>query len=517
MFTKSARSLGLLSLPRMIGARRQALRRLNLATKPDLTYLFWESTLRCNLRCEHCGSSCEGTSPLEELSTAEIKRILDTIAEDFDPRRIFISITGGEPLVRKDLYEVVAHMTALGMRSCIVTNGTLLGPEQAARLYEAGMRTVTISVDGLQREHELVRGEGTYARTLAAITHAREAGFNWVEAITCVRPANLGSLAAIERAVKGKGANLWRLITIDQMGRVAGPDEEMWLASQDINRLFDFVAKRRRHYERAKDGFAVRFSCGGFLGLRNEHEVRPEGGQCYAGLAIGSILADGRVGACPSIPREINSQGSARDERFSSIWHRRFEDFRDLEGNRTGICRDCSFFDVCLGGGYHERAVQPRHFCWLDRQDGVPEGEHCQLEAAEVPKRKYQNRAADVQEPVLLGIAALVVFSGQPMELARWYERTLGLTPFVQRDDFVGLSGAGVSIFIQKSGEGHAPGLGGVRPHFRVRDIRALMERLLRAGAREVLPLMETADEWVAAVKDPEGNPLGLLEHKQAS
>jgi radical SAM protein with 4Fe4S-binding SPASM domain len=360
--------LRLRDLPRLVDAQREAARRRALARRPELTYLFWESTLRCNLRCSHCGSSCETRSPLSELGTAEVLRILDTIAEDFDPSRIFVSITGGEPLLREDLVEVVAHMTRLGMRSCIVTNGTLLGEEAARRLVGAGMRSVTISCDGLEAEHEAVRGKGTHRKALAAIGTARRAGFALVEAITCVRPANLRSLAGIERAVRDAGAQHWRLITIDRMGRQAGrADPEMWLDPPQASELLDFVEDRRRARAAPSD-LEVRFSCGGFLGVHRDLAVRPAWGQCYAGLCVGSILCDGRVGACPSLPRSW-AQGSAREERFSSIWHRRFGSYRRFEWRRSGPCRDCSWFGVCLGGGLHERLAQPESFCWLDRQE----------------------------------------------------------------------------------------------------------------------------------------------------
>ena len=354
----------------LVAVRRDAARRARLFNQPDLTYLFWESTLRCNLRCQHCGSSCEAKSPVNELSPDEILRVVDEVAEDFDARRIFVSITGGEPLLRPDLYAVVERMTRVGMRSCIVSNGTLLGACEAARLYDCGMRTITISVDGTREQHEAVRGKGTYRKTVAALTRAREAGFQMVEAITCVRPANIGSLEEIEQTVRGAGANLWRLITIDRMGRQAGDvDREMWLEPPQVNQLLDFVERRRKELERSPEDFGVQFSCGGFLGPRRELSVRPGDGQCFAGLCVASILSDGRVGACPSLPRSW-SQGSVREERLSTIWKTRFQAYRDTAWRRTGICADCSWFDVCLGGGLHERLAQPESFCWLDRQGG---------------------------------------------------------------------------------------------------------------------------------------------------
>jgi radical SAM protein with 4Fe4S-binding SPASM domain len=356
-------------LPRLVDLHRDAERRAAVATAPQLTYLFWECTLRCNLRCTHCGSSCEAHSPLRELETDEVLRILDTIAEDFDPGRIFVSITGGEPLLRGDLCTVVGHMTRLGLRSCIVTNGTLLGPEAAARLYDAGMRTVTVSVDGLEATHEAVRGRGTWRKALAALGHARDAGFTTVEAITCVRPANLPELPAIERTAAAAGANLYRVITIDRMGRLAGQEApELWLRPPEVRLLLDWVAHRRAERTASGESLDVRFSCGGFLGPRHELTVRPGDGQCFAGLCVASILADGQVGACPSIPRAY-AQGSARQMRFSEIWRTRFQLHRSFAWRRTGPCTACSWFGVCQGGGLHERLVQPAEFCWLDRQD----------------------------------------------------------------------------------------------------------------------------------------------------
>ncbi|MBI5547914.1 MAG: radical SAM protein [Deltaproteobacteria bacterium] len=367
---RSAGAVGLLDFPKLVAVRRDAARRARLFTKPDLTYLFWEATLRCNLRCLHCGSSCEARSPVKELETAQVLAIVDSIAEDFDARRIFVSITGGEPLLRPDLYEVVARMTHHGMRSCIVTNGTLLGPEQAAKLFDAGMRTVSVSIDGMEHEHEAVRGRGTWKRSLAGLTNARRAGFRTVEAITCVRPANLHQLEEIERTVRGSGAGLYRLITIDRMGRLANQDgADMWLTPPQVRVLLDHVERRRRELAKAKDRFDVRFSCGGFLGVERELTVRPGDGQCFAGLCVGSILADGQVSACPSLPRSW-AQGSALDERFSKIWYGKFKDYRETAWRKTGACSDCSFWEICQGGGLHERLAQPEEFCWLDRQDG---------------------------------------------------------------------------------------------------------------------------------------------------
>jgi radical SAM protein with 4Fe4S-binding SPASM domain len=361
-------SVGIDDIPEFLGVNRDAVRRMELARDPDLTYLFWECTLKCNLRCTHCGSSCEPTSPLDELSTEEIVGILDTIHEDFDTTRMAVAITGGEPLMRPDLYQMVAKMTGFGMQVGMVSNATLLTKDRAKKVVDAGMNTISISVDGPEDLHDVVRGEGSLAKTLAGITAAREAGIGLIEAITCVRPANLARLDEVERVVRDAGATDWRLITIDRMGRVAGEiNPEMWLHPPQVREMFDFIGRRRAELEAVGDRFDVRFSCGGFLGVRREFTVRPGDGQCFAGLAVASILCDGQVSACPSLPRSY-AQGSAREQRFSTIWREQFKNHRSFEWRKTEVCDGCSWFNLCLGGGLHERLAQPDCFCWIERQ-----------------------------------------------------------------------------------------------------------------------------------------------------
>lgn len=110
-------------------------------------------------------------------------------------------------------------------------------------------------------------------------------------------------------------------------------------------------------------------------------------------------------------------------------------------------------------------------------------------------------------------IRAVVIFSDAPAELAAWYRETLELAPLVESPDFIGLrTAAGVSLFIQRTSEGHQPGMGGIRPHVTVSDCRAVHERLVAAGARTILPVTHTGGELVCAVQDPHGNPVGLLQ-----
>ena len=113
------------------------------------------------------------------------------------------------------------------------------------------------------------------------------------------------------------------------------------------------------------------------------------------------------------------------------------------------------------------------------------------------------------------GVRAVVVFSDRPRRLADWYCRAFAATELVASEGFIGLSLGEVSLFVQQTSEGYSPGMGGVRPHFDVADCQGSFRQLIAAGAKPVLPPVDAGDEWIAAVKDPEGNPLGLLQQKR--
>jgi len=123
--------------------------------KHPLIDLFWESTLSCNAKCKHCGSSAENKKYDGELTTEEIKSAFKQIANDMEASKILINVTGGEPLVRKDLCDVMEYAThELGFHWGMTTNGVLLNDENIEKLKKANMETVSISIDGLRETHD---------------------------------------------------------------------------------------------------------------------------------------------------------------------------------------------------------------------------------------------------------------------------------------------------------------------------------------------------------------------------
>ena len=119
----------------------------------DLAYLFWECTLRCNLECRHCGSDClrDASTKAVELPADRVCRELSAIARRYDPRGVTFAIIGGEPLIRRDIETVGAHAAALGYAWGVTTNAMLLKPARLASLKAAGLRTISVSLDGLEK------------------------------------------------------------------------------------------------------------------------------------------------------------------------------------------------------------------------------------------------------------------------------------------------------------------------------------------------------------------------------
>lgn len=139
-----------------------------LAEKPKLYNLFWETTLRCNAKCKHCGSRAGENIKLEdELTTEEIKNALKSIANKYDASKILLNITGGEPLVRQDLFNGTDFANKLGYHWGMTTNAILINEDNIQKMKNTGMSTISISLDGLEKSHDEFRGvKGSYLKII---------------------------------------------------------------------------------------------------------------------------------------------------------------------------------------------------------------------------------------------------------------------------------------------------------------------------------------------------------------
>lgn len=319
-----------------------------LIREHPLKYLFWECTLRCNLACRHCGSDCKVSTMHKDMPIGDFAKVLDSVAARTDPHKVMVNVSGGEPLMRPDLEECGRVIYEKGFPWGMVTNGYALTPERYSRLLRCGLRSVTISLDGLGDEHDWMRGrKGSFERAAAAIAMLAGSGETVFDVVTCVNRRNYGSLPAIRDFLIGLGLKEWRLFTVFPLGRAAS-DPELQLDGEKFRGLLSFIASTRR-----EGMIKASYGCEGFLG-NFEGEVRDHFFMCSAGVTVGGVLCDGSISACTSI-RSDYRQGNIYTDDFMEVWERRFTLYRDREWMRRDGCAGCKFWKYCRGNGMHLR------------------------------------------------------------------------------------------------------------------------------------------------------------------
>lgn len=323
----------------------------NQKTKHHLSYLFWECTLNCNLGCQHCGSSCGSGAPSEgELNTDEIKNAFEDIAKNFNPKDIMIAVTGGEPLLRKDIFEVMSYATGLGFSWGMVSNGTLITQETVDKMAASKMSTISISLDGQEKNHNWLRGQGSFKKTIEGIKLlVSSKKFKVVEILTSVNQNNINELEEIYKICEKLKVDQWRILIISPIGR-AKDNSKLFLNNEQLTYLFDYIKQKRKE---KSNKLKVNFCDEGFLGIDYEGEVRDQLFYCWAGISIGSILYNGDIGACPILPREHTKQGNIRNDNFADIWNNKYGIFRDRSWKKCANCKKCEWWDFCEGGSLH--------------------------------------------------------------------------------------------------------------------------------------------------------------------
>lgn len=364
-----------MKLPLKIALWLESLRRNNLKKIHPLQQLFWESTLRCNVHCLHCGSDCVSSVETPDMPAEDFLHVIDTqITPHVDPHQVLIIISGGEPLMRKDLAQVGQALHHRGYPWGMVTNGLALTEKKFHELLAAGLRSITVSCDGLEADHIWLRQhplafEGAtraiklivdYNRSFVHRTSSlgtypisslegRSGGVPPLafDVVTCVNQRNIDHLPAIRDMLWSLGVRDWRIFGIDPMGRAA-TNPELLLTDSQFRSLMDFIVAER------EAGRHVSYSCEGYLGTY-EGRVRDHLYHCAAGISIASILIDGSISACTSI-RGKYYQGNIYRDAFWDVWEHGFEPYRNRAWmKQTAPCKDCKAFTFCEGNGMHLR------------------------------------------------------------------------------------------------------------------------------------------------------------------
>lgn len=350
-----------LSLKKKIALELWRKREQNMLEEHPLQQLFWECTLRCNLHCRHCGSDCKTLAGHTDMPKDDFLKVLDSVAARTDPHKVFVIISGGEPLMREDLEECGAAIYAKGYPWGMVTNGFALSRKRFVALLKAGMHSITISLDGLGEDHNWMRGNPLcFQRVDESISMLVQVPRLISDIVTCVNRRNYPKLTEIKDYLIAKGVRRWRIFTVFPVGRAA-TDPMMQLTHEEFKGVFEFIKTAR------KEGLIqVDYGCEGFLG-NYEGEVRNHLFTCQAGVSIGSVLIDGSISGCTSI-RSDYKQGNIYEDDFMDVWERRYYPYRNREWMRKDECVACNYFRYCQGNGMHLRDGNGKLlFCHIHR------------------------------------------------------------------------------------------------------------------------------------------------------
>lgn len=314
----------------------------------SLRQLFWECTLRCNLKCRHCGSDCKKAPSQKDMPLKDFLAVIDSITPHVNPNEVSVIISGGEPLMRDDLEDCGLALYERGYPWGFVTNGLYLSRARLDSLMAAGLHAVTISLDGFVDDHNWLRGHGeSFNQATKAIRMIAEEDELLWDVVTCVNHRNYPYLATFKNYLVNMGVRNWRLFTIFPVGRAA-QSADLQLSDEEFKGLIKFIKKTRK-----AGGIHVSYGCEGFLG-DYEGEVRDHFYACNAGVSVASVLIDGSISACPSIRSNFH-QGNIYKDDFMDVWENRFQQFRNRDWARKGECADCSLFRYCEGNGIHLR------------------------------------------------------------------------------------------------------------------------------------------------------------------
>ena len=332
-----------------------------LRQEHPLKQLFWECTLRCDLKCRHCGSDCKMQPESKDMPKEDFLRVLDGIAKKVDPHKVFVIVSGGEPLMRRDIEDCGRAIYEKGFPWGMVTNALHLTPERWQGLLKAGIHSMTISLDGLEDDHNWMRGNNQSFQMVSNAIDMLVATKGFVfDIVTCVYHRNYKNLDEIKEFLISKGVKRWRLFTVFPVGRAA-LDPMMKLSNEEFRGVFDFIRATRKEGRIVAD-----YGCEGFLG-NYEGEARSRLFSCQAGITVGSVMADGSIAACASIRSDYN-QGNIYHDDFMEVWETRYAPYRNREWMRKDDCKDCKYFRYCQGNGMHLRDANGRLlFCHLQR------------------------------------------------------------------------------------------------------------------------------------------------------
>ena len=327
----------------------------------------WNVTRRCNLRCVHCYSQSEDRGYSGELSLEEGKSLIDDLAGFGSPVILF---SGGEPLIRPDILDLIRYATQQGRRAVLSTNGTLITPAVAEKLKDIGLSYVGISLDGLQETHDAFRGfSGTFARVMAAIKNCQDVGLKVGLRFT-INKRNFKDIPGIFDLVEEKRIPRICFYHLVYAGR--GTD----LINEDLDHdrtreVVDLILDRTRMLHDKGQPVEVltvdNHADGPYTYMRLMEEDPKRAAEVLQLLQMNEGNNSGRGIGCVSWDGSVHADqfwrhhsfGNVRQRPFSEIWTDPSDELlmklKEKKKHVRGRCAKCRWLDIC-GGNFRVRA-----------------------------------------------------------------------------------------------------------------------------------------------------------------
>ncbi|MES3160368.1 MAG: TIGR04347 family pseudo-SAM/SPASM protein [Halorubrum sp.] len=359
--------------------------------KPQITekrqrrpVVVWNTTKRCNLYCEHCYAAADHEGAPNELSTTEGKALIDDLAAYGVPVLLF---SGGEPMVREDLPELVAYADEQGVRPVLSTNGTLLTRESARTLKEAGLKYAGVSVDGLPERNDRIRGQdGAFDAAVRGIEACLDVGLKTGLRYT-ITEHNVEDLSGVVDLLVDVGVDRFCFYHLDYGGRgadIADVDLSPEATREAVSSLCDLTREYHANGEEIETLLVGNYADAGYLVEYADREIGTERARLIrrylernGGDPTGERVAD--VDPVGNVHLTQFWQGYAvgnvRDRSFGAIWSDESNPLLAALRNRTdhleGRCAECAYRDICRGGSRlralaaHDDPFAPDPKCYL--------------------------------------------------------------------------------------------------------------------------------------------------------
>ena len=298
----------------------------------------WELTAACNLSCRYCRASASHEPDQGELDTDEAKRFVESIA----PLKPMLILSGGEPLLRPDLFQIIRLAVSLGIRVSLASNGTLITSGLAEEIADSGVSRVSISLDGADAAmHDHGRGQGSFERSIRGIENLR--GRVDFQINFTVTQKNQSELIRIFDLAEKLGAAALHIFFLVPTGRGREEDVITPVRQEEMLRQIEGEMDRRT--------LEVQVTCAPqYARLKRPGHGRGSGG-CLAGRGFVFVSRKGEVYPCGYLPLRV---GSIREKNFIEIWENSPELQALREGRLKGKCGRCEFSRSC--GGCRARA-----------------------------------------------------------------------------------------------------------------------------------------------------------------